>query len=297
MFSRMRMCESTWNKTSPCQKCLKGLDGYPTKQRPYMTKVLYWVVLVTHHSNCVFWKVLAVVFLVCQRYVFMSVILQIFRIHHGKRQKRTSLDIREKWRKGWWFFRQLSIMLLVEERNWSLTSTNTSQRILAFFSNTLSIHVLICCIWLFVQSKLHVDSLLLLIHHAVISRLECNITERNVKRFKFEIVEKLCKAVSLSFRDAEVIISNCNRISNYGRSGSPILEGVNPFEKPRVYKAVQSSSTSSYNVLISLVDGLEAPFTKRVDIFAVRKLADLQFRSLCQLLDLLLQRELRHSNV
>ena len=68
--------------------------------------------------------------------------------------------------------------------------------------------------------KLHVDSLLLLKDHAAISRLECNITERNVKppRFKFEIVEKLCKAVSLSFRDAEVIISDCNRTSDYGRA-------------------------------------------------------------------------------
>ena len=142
--------------------------------------------------------------------------------------------------------------------------------------------------------KLHVDSMLLLKDHAAISRLECYKTERNVKppRFKFEIVEKLCKAVSLSFRDAEVIISDCNRISDYGRSDCPIFEGVYSFETPHVYKADQASSTTSYNVLISLVDGLETSFTKGVGI-SVRKLADLQFRSLHQLLDSLRQKELR----
>ena len=122
--------------------------------------------------------------------------------------------------------------------------------------------------------KLHVDSMLLLKDHAAICRLECNITERNVKppRFKFEIAEKLCKAVSLSFRDAEVIISDCNRISDYGRSDCPIFEGVYSFETPHVYKADQTTSTTSYNVLISLVDGLETSFTKGVGI-SVRKLA------------------------
>ena len=112
--------------------------------------------------------------------------------------------------------------------------------------------------------KLPVDSLLLLKDHAAMSRSECNITERNVKppRFTFEIVEKLCKAVSLSFRDAEVIISDCNRISDYDQSDCPIFEGVYSFEKPHVYKADQTSFTTSYNVLISLVDGLEASFTK-----------------------------------
>ena len=142
--------------------------------------------------------------------------------------------------------------------------------------------------------KLHVDSMLLLKDHAAICRLECNITERNVKppRFKFEIVEKLCKAVSLSFRDAEVIISDCNRISDYGRSDCPIFEGVYSFETPHVYKADQTTSTTSYNVLISLVDGFETSFTKGVGI-SVRKLADLQFQSLYQLLDLLRQREFK----
>ena len=142
--------------------------------------------------------------------------------------------------------------------------------------------------------KLHVDSMLLLKDHTAICRLECNITERNVKapRFKFEIVEKLCKAVSLSFRDAEVIISDCNRISDYGRSNYPIFEGVYSFETPYVYKADQTTSTTSYNVLISLVDGLETSFTKGVGI-SVRKLADLQFQSLYQLLDLLRQRKFK----
>ena len=136
--------------------------------------------------------------------------------------------------------------------------------------------------------------MLLLKDHAAICRLECNITERNVKppRFKFEIVEKLCKAVSLSFRDAEVMISDCNRINNYGRSDCPIFEGVYSFETPHVYKADQTTSTTSYNVLISLVDGLETSFTKGVGI-SVRKLADLQFQSLYQLLDLLRQREFK----
>ena len=147
--------------------------------------------------------------------------------------------------------------------------------------------------------KLHVDSMLLLKDNAAICRLECNITERNVKppRFKFEIVEKLCKAVSLSFRDAEVIISDCNRISDYGRPADcPIFEGVYSFESPHVYKADQTTSTTSYNVLISLVDGLEASFTKRVSI-SVRKLTDLQFQSLYQLLDLLRQRELNLEDI
>ena len=199
--------------------------------------------------------------LVCQRCVFMSVILQIFRIHHWNRQKKTPLNIREKWKEGGWFFRQLSIMLLAEEQNWSLTSTNASQKTLIFLKSTFNtcpdlMHMVVRS----VESdlKLHVDSMLLLKDHAAICRLECNITDRNVKppRFKFEIVEKLCKAVSLSFRDAEVIISDCNKISDYGRSDCPIFEGVYSFETPHVYKADQTTSTTSYNVLISLVDGL-----------------------------------------
>ena len=70
-----------------------------------------------------------------------------------KQTKKTPLNIRKKWKEGGWFFRQLSIMLLAEEQNWSLTSTNASQKTLSFFSNPLSIHALICCIWLSVQSK------------------------------------------------------------------------------------------------------------------------------------------------
>ena len=91
--------------------------------------------------------------------------------------------------------------------------------------------------------KLHVDSMLLLKDHAAICRLECNIMKRNVKppRFKFEIVEKLCNSVFLSFRDAEVIISDCNRIRDYGRSDCPIIEGVYSFEKPHLYKADQKA--------------------------------------------------------
>ena len=44
--------------------------------------------------------------------------------------------------------------------------------------------------------KLHVDSLILS-NLLAISKLECNITQRNVKppRFSFEIVDKFCKAV------------------------------------------------------------------------------------------------------
>ena len=53
--------------------------------------------------------------------------------------------------------------------------------------------------------KLHVHSLILSNMFAT-SKLECNITQRNVKppRFSFEIVDKLCKAVSLSFRDTYI---------------------------------------------------------------------------------------------
>ena len=40
--------------------------------------------------------------------------------------------------------------------------------------------------------------------------------------------------VCLSFRDAEVIISDCNRISDYGQSDCPIFEGVYSIEKPHV---------------------------------------------------------------
>ena len=72
--------------------------------------------------------------------------------------------------------------------------------------------------------KLHVDSLILS-NMPAISELERNITQRTVKppRFSFEIVHKLCKAVSLSFRDAEVIISDCTRTSEYGRLDIPIF--------------------------------------------------------------------------
>ena len=60
-----------------------------------------------------------------------------------------------------------------------------------------------------------VDTLLLLKDANAISRLECIITDRDVKtpQFKFEVVDKLCKPVPLSFRDAEVILSDCTRTS------------------------------------------------------------------------------------
>ena len=115
--------------------------------------------------------------------------------------------------------------------------------------------------------KLHVDSLILSSMLAI-SKLECNITQRNVKppRFSFEIVDKLCKAVSLSFRDAEVIISDCTRTSEYGRMDIPIFEGVYSFEEAHVYKADQANENTPYNVLISLVDGLETSFPKGIGI-------------------------------
>ena len=140
--------------------------------------------------------------------------------------------------------------------------------------------------------KLHVDSLILS-NMLAISKLECNITQRNVKppRFSFEIVDKLCKAVSLSFRDAEVIISDCTRTSEYGRVDIPIFESVYSFEEAHVYKADQANENTPYNVLISLVDGLETSFPKGIGI-SQRKLADLHFQSLYQLLELLRQREL-----
>ena len=141
--------------------------------------------------------------------------------------------------------------------------------------------------------KLHVDSLVSSKDHTAIGRLECIITERNGKppRFKFEIVDKLCKAVSLSFRDAEVIISDCTRTRDFGRVDNPLFEGVFSFETPHVYKSDQTQPNTPYNVLISLVGGLETQFTKGIGI-SVRKLADLQFQSLFQLLELLRQREI-----
>ena len=140
--------------------------------------------------------------------------------------------------------------------------------------------------------KLHVDSLILS-NMLAISKLECNNTQRNVKpsRFSFEIVDKLCKTVSLSFRDAEVIISDCTRTREYGRMDIPIFEGVYSFEEAHVYKADQANENTPYNVLISFVDGLETSFPKGIGI-SQRKLANLQFQSLYQLLELLRQREL-----
>ena len=93
--------------------------------------------------------------------------------------------------------------------------------------------------------KLHVDALLKLedlIAKAKISRLECNITERNVKppRFKFEVADKLCKAVSLSFRDAEIIIPDCSRTSEYGRMDKPLFTEVYSFDTAHVYRAAIS---------------------------------------------------------
>ena len=67
--------------------------------------------------------------------------------------------------------------------------------------------------------KLHVDSLVSSNDSTAIGRLECKKTERTVKppRFKFEKVDKFCKAVSLSFRDAEVIISDFTSSRDFGR--------------------------------------------------------------------------------
>ena len=57
--------------------------------------------------------------------------------------------------------------------------------------------------------KLHVGSLIIS-NKPAITKLECNITQRNVKppQFSFERVDKLPKVVSLSFGDAEVNISD-----------------------------------------------------------------------------------------
>ena len=154
--------------------------------------------------------------------------------------------------------------------------------------------------------KLHVDALLKLEDSiAKISRLECNITERNVKppRFKFEVADKLCKAVSLSFRDAEIIISDCSRTSQYGRMDEPLFTEVYSFDTAHVYRADQTAATTPYKVLISLIErtglvdglnwtgGLEDKFAGRIGI-SVRKLADLQFQSLYKLLEFIRQREL-----
>ena len=114
-------------------------------------------------------------------------------------------------------------------------------------------------------------------------------------RFKFEIVEHSAR-LYLSFKDAEVIISEWTRISDHGRSNCTVFEDVYSFEKPHVCKAEQTSSTTSNHVLISLVVGMEKSFTKGMSI-SVRQLADLQFRSLYQLLDLLRQRELRLGDI
>ena len=156
--------------------------------------------------------------------------------------------------------------------------------------------------------KLHVDALLKLEDSsakAKISRLECNITERNVKppRFKFEVADKLCKAVSLSFRDAEIIISDCSRTSEYGRMDKPLFTEVYSFDTAHVYRADQTAATTPYKVLISLIErtglvdglnwtgGLEDNFAGGIGI-SVRKLADLQFQSLYKLLEFIRQREL-----
>ena len=146
--------------------------------------------------------------------------------------------------------------------------------------------------------KLHVDALLLSKDANAISRLECNITDRNVKppRFKFEVVDKLCKPVSLSFRDAEVILSDCTRTCEYGRTDQPLFEGVYSKETPYVYKTDQTGSTTPYNVLISLVGDLEKSFSKGIGI-SVRTLADLQFQSLYHLLEILRQRELSQADL
>ena len=110
-------------------------------------------------------------------------------------------------------------------------------------------------------------------------------------RFKFEIVEKLCKAVSQFQRRRSHINRLKQTVSATMADQTAQFLKVCIHSNNHVDKADQTSSTTSYNVLISLVDGLEAPFTKRVGI-SVRKLADHQFRSIYQLLDSLRQREL-----
>ena len=71
-------------------------------------------------------------------------------------------------------------------------------------------------------------------------------------RFSFEKVDK----VSVSFRDAEVIISDCSRTKYYGRIDSLVFDGVYSFEDAHVYKADQANQNRPYNILISLVDDL-----------------------------------------
>ena len=56
-------------------------------------------------------------------------------------------------------------------------------------------------------------------------------------------------------------------------------------------RADQANDNTPYNILISLVDGLESSFPKGIGI-SQRKLADLQFQSLYQLLELMRQKEL-----
>ena len=171
-------------------------------------------------------------FLVCQRCVFMSVILQIFRTHHWNRQKSTSLNVREKLKKGGVILPS-TVDYATGRRtklNIDINQSIPKDSLISFKSTFNTCPDLLHMVVRSVESdlKLHVDSLLLLKYHVAISRLECNIMERNVKppRFKFEIVENLHKAVSLSFRDAEVTISDCDRISDYGQSNCPMFEGV-----------------------------------------------------------------------
>ena len=71
----------------------------------------------------------------------------------------------------------------------------------------------------------------------------------------------------------------------------PTFEGVYSFEGAHVYKADQANENTPYNILIALVVGLESPFLKGIGI-SQRKLADLHFQLLYQLLELLRQREL-----
>ena len=70
----------------------------------------------------------------------------------------------------------------------------------------------------------------------------------------------------MSFRDAEIIILDCTRLSEYGRMDISIFEGVYSFEEAHVYKIDQANENTPYNVLIFLVDGLKTSFPKGIGI-------------------------------
>ena len=115
----------------------------------YITKALYWVVPVIHHSISDFWKMLAVMSLVCLKLVFMSVILQVFRVHHWSRQRRAMLNIYEKWKEGvvlpW-----TAHYAIGRRTGGLLMCTNAAQKRLSFFPSPYSTHLLTICFYLFI---------------------------------------------------------------------------------------------------------------------------------------------------